>query len=113
MKKHIDFKKEWEKTKKELTRFSKEAVKLAKMGEDEIIKFSHKGKLHLDSTAIGLKMERLYYFVGKEYTKLKSPTRPSAKLRKLIEQIKNLEKEQRSLKGKIKKTGKTRTTKRK
>jgi len=109
MKKHVDFKREWEKTKKQLVQFSKEAAVLAKKGEDEIVKFSKKGKLQLDSTAIGLKMERMYYLIGKEYAKLKSPSNPTVKLKKLVDQIRKLEKEKSSLKGKIKRSSKVKS----
>ena len=64
---HYDFKKEWEKTKNQLTKFSKEAARVAKKGEEELIKFSRQSKLHVNATAISLKKEKLYYMIGKEY----------------------------------------------
>ena len=68
-----DFKKEWEKTRNQLVKFSKEATKVAQKGEKELIAFSRKSKLHVDSTAISLKKEHLYYLVGKEYIKSDTP----------------------------------------
>lgn len=105
MKEHLDLKREWEKTKKQLQKFSQEAIVLAKKGEDEIVKFSHKGKLQLDSTAIGLKIEHLYYLVGKEYFRSRELQGPSSELKRLVGQIKKLEKEQRSVKVKIRRAG--------
>jgi len=60
-----DFKGEWEKTRVQLAKFSKEAAKVAKRGEEELIKFSRQGKLHVDSTAMSLRREKLYYLIGK------------------------------------------------
>jgi len=101
MKKSFDFSKEWAKTKKQLESLSKETIILAKKGEEELVKFSKKGKLHLDSTAISLKIERLYYMIGKEYVKTKSSNRSSAKLESLISQINKLGSDQRILQRKI------------
>jgi len=55
MPKQYDFKKEWEKTRDQLTKFSKEAVAVAKKGEKELVKFSRQSKLHVDATSISLK----------------------------------------------------------
>ena len=101
MGKQYDFKKEWEKTKKSLIKFSKEAAEVAKKGEAELIKISKQSKLHIDSTATTLKKEKLYYLIGKEYAKAKNPAKPSAKLVKLMEELKELNKEQKALKGKL------------
>jgi len=101
----IDFKKEWEKTKKQLQKFSKEASVIARKGEKELVHFSKLGKLHVDSTAINLKLERLYYLIGKEYVKLKTST-PNAKMKKLIEEYKVLIKEHKALQAKISKESK-------
>ena len=103
MKRQFDFKKEWQKTKLQLEKLSQEAVVLAKKGEDELVKFSRQGKLHLDSTAISLKIERLYYEIGKEYVRSHKTQKSSSQLRKLIEQVEQLEKEQRAVRGLIKK----------
>ena len=97
-----DFKKEWEKTRNQLTKFSKEAVKMAKKGEKELVEFSRKSKLHVDTTAISLKKEHLYYLIGKEYTKENAPAQPTAKLTKLLNELKKADREQKVLKRKIK-----------
>lgn len=102
MKTHYDFKKEWERTKKQLLQLGQEARSLARKSESEIVKFSKKGKLHLDVTATNLKLEKLYYLIGKEYVKLKDDAKPTAKLSKLIEEVKNLNKEQKVLNRKLK-----------
>jgi len=107
MKKNIDLKKEWEKTKRQLEKFSKEAVIIAKKGEEELIKFSKKGKLHLDSSAIALKIEQHYYTIGKEYVKSSKSGSSSAKLESYISEIKKLEKDREVLKRKMKRSSST------
>lgn len=102
MKDNYDFKKEWERTKKQLVKLGKEATELAHKGEKEIIKISKKGKLHIDKTALNLKKERLYYSIGKEYVGLKDANRPTAKLKKLVEDLKKTVKEERALARKLK-----------
>jgi len=97
-----DFKKEWEKTRDQLAKFSKEAVKVAKKGEKELVSFSKKSKLHIDATAISLKKEHLYYLIGKEYIKEGAPAEPMAKLAKLIAEIKKADKDQQVLNRKLK-----------
>jgi len=100
MDKNFDFKEEWERTKAQLTKLSKEVVVLAKKGEKEIIKFSQKGKRHFDSTALSLKIERAYYLIGKEYAHIKNPIKPSVKLSKLVDEVKQFEKQLRVLRKK-------------
>jgi len=99
-----DYKTEWEKTKKQLVKFSKEALDVAKKGEQELVRLSKKSKLHIDSTAISLQKEKLYYFIGKEYVKTNGKTEKSAKLKKLLDELKAADKEQKALQLKIKKT---------
>ena len=103
MKKQYDLKTEWEKTKKMLTKFSQEAALLAKKGEEELVVFSKKSKMHIDATATHLKIEKLYYEIGKEYAHLKDPTKSSDKLDKLIREIHAFEKEEKTIKSKISK----------
>lgn len=98
----FDLKKEWERTKVQLQKFSQEAAVLAKKGEKELLEFSRKGKLQLDSTAIGLKIERLYYMIGKEYVKNRRASKAtSTELDKLIKDITKLEKDHKQLQVKM------------
>jgi predicted hydrocarbon binding protein len=97
-----DFKKEWEKTRKQLTQFSQEAIKVAQKGEKELVKFSRIGKLHVDSAALGLKKEQLFYLIGKEYVKANAPEKPTPQLDKLLSELKKADKEQEGLRVKIK-----------
>ena len=97
----IDYKKEWERTKKQLVVFSKEMAELAKKGEKEFVKFSKRSKLHIDSTAIGLKKEHLYYQIGKEYVVSNTPAEPTPKLKKLIDEVRKSDKQQKELKTKL------------
>lgn len=101
-----DYKTEWEKTKKQLVQFSKEALEVAKKGEQELIKLSKKSKLHIDSTAIILQKEKLYYLIGKEYVKTADTKKPNAKLKKFVAELRAAEKEQKVIQGKINKTDK-------
>lgn len=93
MKSKYDFKKEWERIRKELVRVSKEAVVLAKKGEEEIVKISKKGKIHLDKGALMMNKEKLYYLIGKEYVNAKFPSQITPNLRKLIEDFNQNEKD--------------------
>jgi hypothetical protein len=106
---HYDFKKEWEKTREQLNKFSKEAVKMAKQGEKELVKFSRRSKLHVDSTALSLKKEHLYYQIGKEYASAQAPAQPTVKLTKLLGELKKADRQQQALKRKIE--GKKKTKK--
>lgn len=102
MPKEHDFKKDWEKARQQLNQFSKDALVLAKKGEEEFIKFSHRGKLHLDSTAIDLKREQLYYLIGKEYVKAKAPAQPTTAMVKLLDEIERIDKEQKAVRSELK-----------
>jgi len=97
-----DFKKDWEKTKVQLQKLSKEAAKAAKKGEEQLVKFSRRSKLHIDSTAMTLKKEQLFYRIGKEYVSLKEAGIPSVKLKKLVSDLDNANKEQSTIKDKLK-----------
>lgn len=97
-----DLKENWDKTRKQLIEFSQEAMKLAKEGEKRAILLSKQGKLHLDSTTLGVKKEHMFYLIGKEYVKAKCPGTQTAKLKKLIKEFHEIEKKQRTLKSKIK-----------
>ena len=102
MKSQRDLKKEWERTKKQLKQLSIEAIKFAQKGEKELVKLSRKSKWHLDSTAVLLKRDRLYFLIGREYAQLKDPRRPSRELQQLMNELKALEKEERSIKRNLK-----------
>jgi len=99
---HHDYKKDWERTRAQLTKLSKEAVEIAKKGEKEFLEFSRRSKLHIDSTAITMKKEKLYYLIGKEYTNLKSSAEPTPKLNNLVKELKTADRLQQSLRRKIK-----------
>lgn len=104
----FDFRKEWEKTKKQLIEFGKEATKIAKQGEQELVKFSEKSVLHIDATAANLRKEKLFYQIGKEYVQQLKSKKESAALTKLLQELDLVEEEGKILKRKIslsKKTG--------
>ena len=104
MSNQYNFKKEWESTKKQLVKFSKEAMDVVKKGEKEIVKFSKKTKLQIDTTAINLKKEKLYYLIGKEYVKKGNSSKQSVKMKKLIDELKSAQKDVKDIKGKLKET---------
>ena len=93
-----DFRKEWPKIKRQLVQVSREALDLAKKGERELIRFSRKGKLHFDATALSLKKEHLFLLIGKEYVKAGCPRTQTSQLKKFIEELKKIDKETRRLK---------------
>jgi len=96
-----DFKKEWEKTRSQLVKFSKEAAKVAKKGEVELIKFSRRSKLHVDATANSLRKEKLYYLIGKEYANAPDPLQATPKLTKFVSELKKVNEAQSALKRKL------------
>jgi len=103
MKNQVDFKKEWESTKKQLSELTKQVAVLAKKGEKEIVRFSKKSKLYLDTTAISLKQKDLYYLIGVEYVKSKKDPSKNKKLQGLLKEIASVNKDYKTLKTKMKK----------
>lgn len=101
MSSHYDFKKEWDKTRVKLEKFSKEAVQVAKKGEKEFVEFSRKSKLHIDATAINLRKERLYYMIGKEFAQGKEVETSNPKLKKLLTELSKANRQQVVLKRKL------------
>ena len=97
-----DFKKEWVKTKDQLSKLSKEALVIAKKGERELIEISRKSKIHVDATALTLKKEHLYYMIGKEYSALQDKNKPSVTLTKLVGELSKANRQQLVLKRRIK-----------
>ncbi|MBP9854120.1 MAG: hypothetical protein KBD53_04550 [Candidatus Omnitrophica bacterium] len=95
MSKQYDVKKEWEKTKKQLVQFGKEASELIKKGEKEFIQIKKQSQFQLDLTAAGLTKEKLYYQIGKEY--VRSPDNNTALLKKLLDEYKAVEQKQKEL----------------
>lgn len=102
MTQNYDVKTEWEKTKEQLIKFGKEASELVKKGEVELVKITKQSKIQLDATTAALKKEKLYYQIGKEFVKLKNPGNLNQILKKLLEEYKTLDQEQRSLQTKLK-----------
>lgn len=92
-----DFQKEWPKIKGQLKKMSTDALVLAKRGEKEFREFSKQGKFYLDSTALNLKKEHLYYLIGKEYVNAKCPGIHSAQMRKLLEELDGLDRDSRAI----------------
>ncbi len=99
---NYDVKQEWEKTKKQLVRFGHEVGELVRKGEDEIIALSQKSKIQIEATTTSLKREKLYYHIGKEFVALSDCTKPSPALKKLLEEYRKLEREQKALNTKLK-----------
>ncbi|MBI5150885.1 MAG: hypothetical protein HZA28_08985 [Candidatus Omnitrophica bacterium] len=102
MSKQPDLKKEWGKAKEQLTQFGKEAMDLAKKGEKEFVKFSRRSKLQLDSTAMDLKREQLYYLIGREYVRANAPERPTEALGRFLGEVEKVNDEQKKLRIKLK-----------
>lgn len=101
MKKEPDFQKNWEQLRKQLVHYSEEAMDLAKRGEKEIVRLSKEGRLRFDATTLNMKKEQLCYLIGKEYVKAKYPATPTARMKDLIEELKEVSKKQGQLKRKM------------
>ena len=99
---HYNLREEFEKTKTQLNKFSQQISKMAKKGEAEFVKLSRRSKLHMDSTTLTLKKEHLYYLIGREYSKLKDKSIPSAALKEFLSELESTDKEQRALQKKLK-----------
>ncbi len=103
MAKQFDFKKEWPKAQKQLEKFGEDTLKLLKKGEKELIRLSKESKLRLDATSLGVKMEQLFYLIGKEYIKSGSPGEKTSKLQKLIKELEDARKKKKTIEKKIQK----------
>ena len=97
-----DFKQEWPKIKKQLFNFSKQAVDMAQKGEEEFVRLSQKGKLHLNATTLSLKKNYLHHLIGQEYTRAKCPAAPTPKLKQLIEKVNKIDQEKKIVDRQIK-----------
>ena len=98
---NFDFKKEWERTKKQLVTFSRQATEVAKKGEKELVNFSQRSMLHIDATAASLQKEKLFYLIGKAYVKSLKTKGESAELDRLLKELNAVIKEESVLKKKI------------
>ena len=98
-----DYKKEWATLKNGLNQFTHDASLTIKKWEDEVVKFSKKGKIHLDKGALNLKKEHLYYLIGKEYIKNEALEQTSGHLKKLVSEFKKAEAAETQLTNKLKK----------
>ncbi|MCD4727272.1 MAG: hypothetical protein K8R46_06400 [Pirellulales bacterium] len=113
MKTGYDMKKEWPKIKKELVRVSREALELAKKGEEELIKITQKGKLHVDTTELNLKKEHLFLRHGKEFVKDKTEGPQTPKMKQHLKSLDKLEKEITATKKKLAEKPKKKAAKKK
>ncbi len=93
-----EIKKNWPKAKKELEKLGKEALIAAEEGKKQFVRFSKQSKLRLDITSLELKKEHLYYLIGKEFVKENCPGTYGDKLKKFIDDLKQVNREQGQLK---------------
>ncbi len=98
-----DLKKDWPKIKEKLVLMSKEALALAKKGEQQLVVFSKQGKLHIDSTALSLKKDRLFTRIGKTYVKDLKAGKQTEQMKRLLQELSQMEKAERMIKSQIKK----------
>lgn len=101
-----ELKNEWKKRREQLSKLSKEALLVAKRGEKELIELSRKTRIHVDSTALTLKKEHLYYLIGKEYADIQGTNKSTAKLTKLVGELTKANKLQLALKRRLNMTQK-------
>ena len=104
MEKNGQINQEFRKGKLQLLEISRKAVALAKASEAQLKKLSHHGSLHFDAAALHLRLERLYYLIGKEYVKNRKSPEHSPNLVKLLKELDLVEGEYQGLKSKIKPT---------
>ncbi|MFA5087893.1 MAG: hypothetical protein WC552_02525 [Candidatus Omnitrophota bacterium] len=103
MKKQINWKKEWASVQEKLIQLGQETKKIFKEGEKEVVKLSRKGKLQLEMSSARLKKEHLFYLIGKEYVQARCPEQRTARLNKLLEELKKVSAEITRLNAKQKK----------
>jgi hypothetical protein len=96
-----DLKNGWKKSREQLSKLSKEALLVAKRGEKELLELSRKTKIHVDTTALTLKKEHLYYLIGKEYASVQGADKSTAKLTKLVGELAKANKLQLALKRRL------------
>ena len=99
--KEYNFRKEWPKIKRQLVKVSQDALTLAKKGEKEIVRLSQVGKVHVDATALNLKLEHLYHLIGKEYVTAECPPAPTPKLKGWVEECLKIDKDIKELKKRL------------
>jgi len=94
----------WPGVKKQLYKVGKDALELAKYGEDKVKKLSKKSKLQFEIVTLQLKREQLYYRLGKETNSLLSKdVIKNKKLLSIHNQIRDLNKRLSSIKRNLKK----------
>jgi len=96
------FKEDWPRIKNELVRVGQEAMDLAKKGEKEFVKLTRKGRVQVDITALGLKKEHLYRLIGKEYAAANTPDKSTPKLKKLVEEVRKIDKDIKAMRRLLK-----------
>ena len=96
-----DLKKNWPKAKKQFEKFSKEALIVAEKGKKELVRFSKESKLRFDMTSLELKKEHLYYLIGKEFIKGNYPVPQDEKFKKMVQEVKKVNQEQKSLREEL------------
>jgi hypothetical protein len=99
-----DLGKEWARIKGQLLDYSQQALAMAHKGEEQLVKFSRQGILHLDATALRLRKEELCHRIGQEYMRAKCPAVPTPKLKRLIDEFNKMETERKALAKKLKAT---------
>ena len=97
-----DFQKYWPGIKKQLMQLSQEALDLAQKAEKELVRFSREGKKRIDLTTLGLRKERLCYLIGKEYIDAQCPDSPTDKLKELISEFREVDRQCKELMAKTK-----------
>jgi len=101
LKKNIE--KAWPEVKDRLYKIGKDALELAKYGEEKVVKLSKKSKLQFGLVTLQLKREQLYYKLGKEaLSLLKKGVIKNKKLKSMYGQISILDKQINSIKRNIK-----------
>ena len=117
-----DVKRFWDETRDYLRKIGVETSKIAKRGEEEVMKASHIARLHLDIVTLNVRKEKLFKEIGKKAVSLtKKKALSAAALKKQCDDIIKMDREIAVKQTEIKKEAKdlsqkiagTKTTKKK
>ena len=109
---HVDMSKILEQVKVNFHKLSKDAGKMAKQGEKELVKASSIGKVQLEIMSLNMKKEKLYYEIGKAIATTRSASKDLAKvLTPFMKKLRVIETDVRKLKQEISDIKKPKSTK--
>lgn len=100
------FSENWPKVKEQLSELAREALILAKRGEEQLEKAASRGKLQLEQASLAFKRDQFLYLIGREYVKAKFPARPTPALKRLLSRLQELDIEKKAIRKRLKRFSK-------